>query len=166
MEKRGADLRTDVICDFESFGSARQFFHAVRRAVTDIPMLNERVRDGVDGIERIRADTGHQKNATGDPTASTAIFLLEIASKELSRLRETLERQEELVGHALVVIECTRAGLGEKFADALDARYVDALTWDGAAEALGCSDRTAQTRCDVALDWLDSGGLREISAAA
>lgn len=159
-------MRTDVICDFETFADARAFFTAVRRAVETIPSLNDRVQDGIGGIERIRGDGGRQKNATSDPTASAAIFLLERASKELVRLREALERQEELVGHALVVVECVRASLGGKYADALDARYIDAMTWEEVAEEVGCSDRTAQTRCDVALDWLDAGGLRSFPAAA
>lgn len=159
-------MDVETICEFESYRDARGFFRAARSAALAIPGLNARLADGVDGIERTRGSGGRQKNATGDPTASAAIFLAERAAEELSRLRAALEERESLVGHALVVVEHVRAELGSKYADALDARYIDAMKWEDAAEALGCSDRTAQTRCDVALDWLDAGGLRSAPVAA
>lgn len=74
-------------------------------------------------------------------------------------LRRRCETAEAIVGLALRVIEGVRLGMGERYAEVLDMRYVDAMPWDEVAERCGCSERTARRVRDVACDYIDSVGL-------
>lgn len=74
-------------------------------------------------------------------------------------LRAGVAEAERVVGRALRVIEGVRRGIGERYADVLDMRYVDAMPWDEVAQRMGCSERTARRVRDVACDYVDSVGM-------
>ena len=74
-------------------------------------------------------------------------------------LRRRCETAEAIVGRALRLIAGVRAGMGERYADVLDMRYIDAMPWDEVAQRMGCSERTARRIRDVACDYVDSVGL-------
>lgn len=76
-----------------------------------------------------------------------------------SRLRDEVAELEHVVGAALKVVAGVRAGMGERYADALELRYIDAMPWDEVAERIGCKRRRAMELRDIACDWVDSVGM-------
>lgn len=95
---------------------------------------------------------GVESGSTGDG----GIFSRMLRACELRRRCETAEA---IVSRALRVIEGVRSGMGERYADVLDMRYVDAMPWDEVAERLGCAERTARRVRDVACDYIDAVGI-------
>ena len=95
---------------------------------------------------------GVESGSTGDG----GMFSRMIRACELRRRCETAEA---IVGRALRVIEGVRLGMGERYADVLDMRYVDAMPWDEVAQRCGCSERTARRVRDVACDYIDAVGI-------
>lgn len=83
----------------------------------------------------------------------------------LERDRTRLAELDETIGRSLHVLSVLRSELGDEYADACEAYYVDGperewmrgerVTWAEVAERLGISERLAYLRRDVAIDWID-----------
>lgn len=95
----------------------------------------------------------------GDPTCTKALHLLDWSDK-LATLEARKDELEEFIGLTLAIIEGVRVGLGEEYADVLDARYIDCMTW----RDMGVNKSTGKHRVSVACDWVDSLGVAKILA--
>ena len=51
------------------------------------------------------------------------------------------------------------ANPGQRWADALELRFIECLSWQQVANALSCSIRQAQAWSSAGCDWVDSVGL-------
>ena len=136
-------------------GSARVFFAAVRRAVTEEDEWRTIASYGADAF----APSGSGSAWVSDPTGLRAAYLA--------------DNDDAIRGHALAMVgECravvkagehivavVRSGLGGPYADALAMHYVDCLSFAQVAEMCGCSKSAAMLRRDVACDWVDSQPL-------
>ena len=148
---------SDAVVQASVWPDARTFFEAVGKAVDAIARIDEQLMFGIEGVTR-KPGMG-PKPVTGDPTASAALFA-ESAHARLDDLKAERESMELTVGAGLAVIEGVRAGLGERYADVLDARHVDKLTWDECADRAGVSKMTAIRDALTAYEWVDSVGWR------
>ena len=141
---------SEIASAFSAYADSRAFFAAARRASLSLPGLRAAVAAG-------EVDTG---GGGGRPTASRAIFLAEVEPGLIAREAERLRQAEDLVSCASSVIAAVAAAFGAKYADALEARFVDDLTWEDAARRCGCSRRAVIDRSDIALDLIDMHGVR------
>lgn len=99
-----------------------------------------------------------------DPTASRAIHNVDEWGDELAILREREAWLLDFIGFTLEIIEGVRSGLGEKFADVLDQRYIDGYEWrDVLINGQPINKRTGQRIVNVAFDWLDSVGMADVA---
>lgn len=97
-----------------------------------------------------------------DPTAAAAIrndAILEWARREMGEACET-------VGDALEVLAGVENGLGRVYADVLEYRYIDGLSWGEVCMLLGTSRTTAYRYITAAHNWIDSQGLERVRMMA
>lgn len=99
-----------------------------------------------------------------NPTANAAIHHIDYVEKALQVLRVEERELTETIGRVLVIIQAVRDGLGDKYADVLEWRYIDCLTWPRIRDEYGVSKTTRNDRANVALDWVDSIGVTRILA--
>ena len=99
---------------------------------------------------------------TSDPTAQRAIYNVDEQAEKLEALRAEERELTNLIGESLAIIRAVRDGLGDKYADALDARYIEAWTFSRIAEEFDIAKSTAKERVDVALDWIDGVGVSRL----
>lgn len=107
---------------------------------------------------------------TSDPTASRAIYAVDELGVKLEALRAEERELEQLIGESLAIIAGVRDGLGDKYADVLDARYIDGEKWQDIADRFESSHeskdavkpRTVQNWAQVAFDWIDSVGVSRL----
>ena len=104
------------------------------------------------------------RNATPDPTANAAIRNVDELEGKLRALRDEESELTEFIGEALVIIRAVRDGLGEKYANVLEWRYVDCLAWDYIKDEFGVIRRTGNRCINIAFDWIDSLGVTRILA--
>ena len=146
---------------------ARTRFERTREA---IPRLNDvkllLMYDGDDWKPpAIKAHT-----ETADPTANRAIYNVDERAELLEALRKEERELTQLIGESLVIITAVREGFGEKYADVLDARYIDNETWTEIAKRYESNHRgketittrTVQNWAQVAFDWIDSVGVSRL----
>lgn len=108
----------------------------------------------------------HGSGTHSDPTASAATS--EWSERRMGVLRGDLSTLTEQIGDAGAMIERVRSGLGDVYADVLEAYYIDApddewargmrfhaITWAMVADDLGLSEDAARKRRDRACSWLD-----------
>lgn len=150
---------SEIASAFSAYADSRAFFAAARRASLALPGLRAAVAAG-------EVDTGggggrgQRRAAFPDPTANRAIFLAEVEPGLIAREAERLRRAEDLVACAASVIAAVSAAFGAKYAGALEARFLEDLTWEEAARRCGCSRRAVIDRSDIALDLIDMHGVR------
>lgn len=109
-------------------------------------------------------------NEQADPTASRAIYRVDELADKLEALRKEEAELQSLIGESLVIIAAVRDGFGEKYADVLDARYIDNETWTEIAKRYESNHqgketittRTVQNWAQVAFDWVDSVGVSRL----
>lgn len=137
---------------FASSDGSRSFFAKVRGCVTAMVEYRLIVDEGADAL----ASKSGGGNGEHDPTASRAIFLAEHDDKVREDAKRKLEECEDYVGAGLTVTESVRRGLGERYADCLEYRYIDCYSISRTAEELECSTSTVKRDTDIAHDWVDS----------
>lgn len=109
-------------------------------------------------------------NEQSDPTANRAIYAVDTLGDKLDALHAEERELETLIGETLAIIEGVRDGFGEKYADVLDAHYIDGETWAQIAECYESphegketvSKWTVRGWAHVALDWIDSVGVSRL----
>ena len=102
------------------------------------------------------------KHAIPDPTANTAIRHVDELEGKLTELRKEESELLDIIGEALVIIQAVKDGLGNKYADVLEWRYIDCVKWDYIKRAYGVSKQTGHDRINIAFDWIDSIGITRI----
>lgn len=94
-----------------------------------------------------------------DPTANRAIRNITVLADKLDALRAEEEELTNLIGDSLVVIQGVRDGLGERYAQLLEARYIDCWSWDRVDDEYGIGRSTGHYLLGIAFDWIDSVGI-------
>lgn len=101
---------------------------------------------------------GVKVQAVSDPTASRAIRNVDEWGEQLAELRKRESELEHFIGTTLAIIEAVRSGLGSDYADILDARYIDCLTW----AQMDMAKSTGKMKVAIAFDWIDSIGISKL----
>ena len=108
----------------------------------------------------------HGVGTYSDPTASAATDTW--PEKRMGELRAELQAMTNQIGDAGAAIERVRGGLGDAYADVLEAYYIDApedewmrgmryhsITWTMVADDMGLTLAAIHKRRDRACSWLD-----------
>ena len=134
--------------------SARDRFVATRKAVIELDNLHALIMtDGEDW-----KPPGVHVKGIADPTASRAIRNVDEWGAQLVELRKRESELEHFIGTTLAIIEAVRSGLGADYADLLDARYIDCLTW----KQMDVAKSTGKMKVAIAFDWVDSIGISRL----
>ena len=141
--------------------TARQRFEDARAAVLRLRDVQLMI---MNRCEDWRPPTARARGARPDPTASAAAYNVDELEGRLAALRAEEAELLGEIGRALAVVQAVRAGLGAKFADVLEWRYVDCMSWARIEEDFGVAKTTGAYRLDVAFDWVDSVGLVNLAA--
>ena len=138
---------------------ARERFKATRAAVTrlhDVQLLL--MYNGDDWRpEGVRA--AHE---TSDPTAQQAIRNVDELAEKLEALRREEQELTDLIGESLAIIEGVRTGFGEVYANLLEWRSIDLLTWSDIHEQHGIPRSSGHYLLGIAYDWIDSVGVSRL----
>ena len=102
----------------------------------------------------------------GDPTANKAIYRAEELTQQLKALETEKHELEEYIGTTLRLLERVRDGLGVKYGNILEWLYIDGLTWSEIRLVHGIPKSTGNEWRNVALDWIDSIGIKEVLKGA
>ena len=140
---------------------AKSRFDRVRAAVKRLHDVQVMIMNGCDDW---RPPSVASRRAVSDPTANAAIRHVDVLEGRLRALRAEEAELIDEIGDALVIIQGVRAGLGGKYADVLEWRYIDCITWERIRDTYDVPKRTGLDRMDVAFAWIDSIGVTRILA--
>ena len=98
------------------------------------------------------------KGETSDPTAARACYIVDELESKLTSLRQEESELLEYIGLTLRIIDGIRRGLGGKYADVLEARYIDCRKW----KDIDISRSHGRDLINVACDWVDSLGVSRV----
>lgn len=139
--------------------SARDRFVQTRKAVIELNIVKARL--SVHGDEW-RPEHVHVSEVS-DPTANQAAYNVDVLGDVLIQLRAKESELEDFIGVTLELIEHVRKGLGYEYAEILDQRYIDGLTWnDVRIDGRKVSRATGKRKVNIACDWIDSLGMTRI----
>jgi len=139
--------------------AARDRFVQTRSAILEYDELRALLEEGGDDWR----PEGIKATGIGDPTANRAIRNVDVLGDRLEAIRARVEELEGFIGLTLRIIEGVRKGLGEDYANLLDQRYIDGLTWrDVTLNGQSVSPSSGKAKVALAFDWIDSLGLTKI----
>ena len=122
--------------------SARERFVQTRQAVIELNNIKALIMSDGDDWK----PPGVKVHAVSDPTASRAIRNVDEWGEQLAELRKRESELEHFIG------------LGADYADILDARYIDCLTW----KQMDVAKSTGKMKAAIAFDWIDSIGISRL----
>ena len=136
---------------------ARTYFDTIPAKVARARILRLTI-NAAGGPRALRPDAIRASGGTpGDPT-SKACEAVEARRAELQAIEADLDE-------ARAIVEGIRAGLGDKYADAIHGRYLKPpagsklpASYAVVGQRCGIERHTIMHRANVALDWLDSVG--------
>ena len=134
--------------------TARDRFVQTRQAVIELNNIKALIMSDGDDWK----PPGVKVHAVSDPTASRAIRNVDEWGEQLAELRQREAELEHFIGVSLAIIEAVRSGLGSDYADLLDARYIDCLTW----VQMDMPKSTGKLKVAIAFDWVDSIGISRL----
>ena len=134
--------------------SARDRFVQTRSAVVELNNIKALIMSDGDDWK----PPGVKVHAVSDPTASRAIRNVDEWGEQLAELRKREAELEYFIGVTLAIIEAVRSGLGSDYADILDKRYIDCLTW----QQMDMPKSTGKLKVAIAFDWVDSIGISRL----
>lgn len=134
--------------------TARERFVQTRQAVIELNNIKALIMSDGDDWK----PPGVKVHAVSDPTASRAIRNVDEWGEQLAELRKREAELEYFIGMTLQIIEAVRIGLGAEYADLLDQRYIDCLTW----KQMDVSKSTGKMKVAIAFDWIDSVGVSRL----
>ena len=134
--------------------TARDRFVQTRQAVIELNNIKALIMSDGDDWK----PPGVKVHAVSDPTASRAIRNVDEWGEQLAELRKREAELEHFIGTTLAIIEAVRSGLGSDYADILDARYIDCLTW----AQMDMPKSTGKMKVAIAFDWIDSIGISKL----
>lgn len=135
--------------------SARAFFEQARDAVRRLDDVHALIMTGCDDW---RPDGG-RGSGIGDPTAAKAIRNVDVLADKLDALRAEERELTATIGEALALIEAVRDGLGKRYGDMLEWRYIDCWDWGRIYDASEVKRSNGYNLLGVAFDWIDSIGI-------
>jgi len=91
-----------------------------------------------------------------DPTAARAIHNVDELAAKLEALRKEETELQDFIGVSLAIIEAVRDGFGEVYANILDWRYIDDLSWRRIHSEYGVPKSTGHYLLNIVFDWIDS----------
>lgn len=97
---------------------------------------------------------------TSDPTASRAIYRADNLADIMQALHAEERELTDYIGVTLRLLENVRKGLGDKYANVLEARYIDGWQWDRITDEYDIKRPYGHYLIDVACDWIDSIGIQ------
>lgn len=140
--------------------SARLRFVQTRKYVMELGTIKARLSELGDEWQ----PEGVHVKGISDPTANQAAYNVDVLGDMLDKLRERETELETFIGETLMLIEHVREGLGEEYADILDQRYIDGLTWHQVRiDGKPITKSTGKRKASIAFDWIDSLGVERIS---
>ena len=142
-------------------GNAKERFEQVKRAVARLHEVQLMIMNDCDDW---RPPSVSSRHAISDPTANKAIRHVDELEGKLSTLRAEETELIDFIGEALVIIHAVRDGLGDKYADMLEWRFIDCLSWDYIKSEYDVPKRTGHNQLSIAYDWIDSIGITRILA--
>lgn len=132
----------------------------------------ERTRDAVGRLDEVHAlimtgcDDWHPESGKGsglsDPTANRAIRNVDVLAEKLEALRAEEQELTRLIGDSLVIIQAVRDGLGERYGNLLEWRYIDCMSWSLILEEHGIKRHIGYYAVNIAFDWIDSVGVSRL----
>lgn len=134
--------------------TARERFVQTRQYVIELNNIKALIMSDGDDWK----PPGVKVHAVSDPTASRAIRNVDEWGEQLAELRKREAELEHFIGVSLAIIEAVRSGLGSDYADLLDARYIDCLTW----KQMDVAKSTGKMKVAIAFDWIDSIGISRL----
>lgn len=134
--------------------TARDRFVQTRQAVIELNNIKALIMSDGDDWK----PPGVHVHGVSDPTASRAIRNVDEWGEQLAELRKREAELEHFIGTTLAIIEAVRDGLGADYADILDARYIDCLTW----KQMDVAKSTGKMKVAIAFDWIDSIGISRL----
>ena len=138
--------------------SARERFVQTRQAVIELNNIKALIMSDGDDWK----PPGVKVHAVSDPTASRAIRNVDEWGEQLAELRKRESELEHFIGVSLAIIEAVRDGLGETYAQLLDARYIDDEPWAHIQERLNINKKRGSDLLNIAFDWIDSVGVSRL----
>ena len=139
---------------------ARQRFEETRRAVKRLDDIQWMI---INNCEDWKPPTVGSRPGTSDPTARQAIYTVETLADKLEQLHREEHDLTAFIGQSLVLIESVRTGLGERYANLLEARYVDLWDWETIYAAYDIKRANGNYLLNVAFDWMDSIGEHRLA---
>lgn len=134
---------------------ARAFFEQARDAVRRLDDVHALIMSGCDDW---RPDGG-RGSGIGDPTAAKAIRNVDVLADKLDALMAEERELTATIGEALALIEAVRDGLGKRYGDLLEWRYIDCWDWGRIYDASEVKRSNGYNLLGVAFDWIDSIGI-------
>lgn len=138
--------------------SARDRFVQTRSAVVELNNIKALIMSDGDDWK----PPGVKVHAVSDPTASRAIRNVDEWGEQLAELRKREAELEHFIGTTLQIIEAVRDGLGDTYAQLLDARYIDDEPWAHIQERLNINKKRGSYLLNIAFDWVDSVGVSRL----
>ena len=138
--------------------SARERFVQTRSAVVELNNIKALIMSDGDDWK----PPGVKGHAVSDPTASRAIRNVDEWGEQLAELRKRESELEHFIGVSLQIIEAVRDGLGDTYAQLLDARYIDDEPWAHIQERLNINKKRGSYLLNIAFDWIDSVGVSRL----
>ena len=138
--------------------TARDRFVQTRQAVIELNNIKALIMSDGDDWK----PPGVKVHAVSDPTASRAIRNVDEWGEQLAELRKREAELEHFIGTTLAIIEAVRSGLGSDYADLLDRRYIDGLTWKQITNDYKLSRSTGSYMLNIVFDWIDSVGISRL----
>ena len=138
--------------------TARDRFEQTRKAVVELDTIKALIMTGGDDWK----PEGVKQPGTSDPTASRAIYNVDEWGEQLEELRHREAELEDFIGVSLSVIEAVRKGFGEIYANLIDWRYIDGMTWKQIHDDYGVLRTSGQYLISIAFDWIDSVGVSRL----
>ena len=105
---------------------------------------------------------GVKSQGVSDPTAAKAIRNVDEWGEQLVELRKREAELEHFIGTTLAIIEAVRDGLGDTYAQLLDARYIDDEPWAHITDDYGITRQYGHYLMNIAFDWIDSVGVSRL----
>lgn len=138
--------------------TARERFERTRDAVRRLDDVHALIMSGCDDWH----PDGGKGAGIGDPTANRAIRNVDVLADKLDALRAEERELTSLIGDSLVIIEGVRRGLGERYGDVLEARYIDCWEWATVTAHYEIPKSTGGYMLGIAFDWIDSVGVARL----
>ena len=102
------------------------------------------------------------RSETSDPTANRACYNVDELEEKLASLRREQAELQERIGQTLQILAAVRDGLGDKYADVLEWRYIDGWTWKRIEKDCKVKRHIGYYLVEVACDWVDSLGVTRL----